>query len=104
MPQSKRPHGAKLAAKKAPSRRRPADAGKPRQRRAAALTPRLRKVLERFSQPKLAKICGVTRQAVNLWLERGDIPPQHALAIEKASAGELTKEFLAPSFYPRPAA
>jgi len=61
---------------------------------------RLRKVLALFPQPELARICGVKRQAVQQW---ADLPPQHALAVEKASGGELTKEFLAPNFYPRPA-
>lgn len=104
MKPTKKPTGRKPAAKNAPSRRRPAGAGgKTRQRRAAVagLTVRLRKVLTLFPQPELARICRVKRQAVQQWR---DVPPQHALAIEKASAGALTKEYLAPDFYPRPAA
>jgi Bacterial toxin YdaS len=94
--------GAKPAAKNAPSRRRPTGAGpKPGRRRTAGQSPRLRKVLALLPQPELAKVCGVKRQAIQQWR---DVPPQHALAIEKATGGKLTKEFLAPSFYPRPAA
>lgn len=96
-----KPVAGRKPAKKSPASRRPAGAGKAGQRRAAAVTPRLRKVLAMFPQPELARICGVKRQAVQQWR---DVPPQHALAIEKASGGELTKEWLAPDFYPRPAA
>lgn len=96
-------------AKNAPRRRlasAPADAGKaPRRRRAPpakerekAMTPRLRKVLAMFGQPELAKICGVSRAGVQQWI---DLPARHALAVEKASGGKLTKEYLAPDFYPR---
>jgi len=90
----------------APSRRpaRPAVAADKARRRAepeAKKSARLRAVLKRFTLPELAKICGVARQAVYTWR---DVPAAHALAIETASKGELTKEFLAPDFYPRPAA
>lgn len=66
----------------------------------AGITKRLRAVLARFAPVELAKICGVTRQAVCQWK---DFPGEYALAVEKASAGELKKEDLAPRFYPRPA-
>lgn len=87
-----------------PRRQRPAGAGTPRRRRAVEAQPqisaRLKRVLAMFPHPELAKICGVTRQGVHQW---ADFPAKHALAVEKASGGKLTKEYLAPNFYPRPA-
>jgi len=61
-------------------------------------TKRLAAVFKIFSPKELAGIAGVTRQAVEKWQ---DIPAEHARAIEKASGGKLSKEFLAPNFYPR---
>lgn len=79
--------------------KRPAAAGTPRRRRAVSGPKVLEAVLKRFSASELARICGVSRQAVSGWTA---FPSEHALAVEKASGGELTKEFLAPNFYPRP--
>jgi DNA-binding transcriptional regulator YdaS (Cro superfamily) len=100
-------HTAKRPAK-APRRpiARPAGAVDKARRRAGEPEPvkksaKLRAVLKRFPAAELAGICGVARQAVYKWR---DVPPAHALAIEKASAGVLTKEYLAPDFYPRPTA
>ena len=96
-------NGRKLPAKTPRRRSRPVGADTPSRRRSVAqhkrkMTPRLKKALALFGQPGLAKICGVTRQGVQQWT---DLPAKHALAVEKASAGKLTKEYLAPDFYPR---
>jgi DNA-binding transcriptional regulator YdaS (Cro superfamily) len=51
------------------------------------------------TQKKLAKICGVTQQAVNDWLKRG-IPAHRALTVERAVSGAVTRHELRPDIYP----
>lgn len=107
MKRTLKPSGPKPVSPKRRLKTRPAGAGSktpfPRQRRAAGLNikPRLQRIFATFSIAELAKICGVRRQAVEQW---EDLPAHHALAVEKASGGKFSKEWLAPSFYPRPAA
>jgi hypothetical protein len=64
-------------------------------------TKRLAAVIKLFPRPRLAELCGISLQAVHQWR---DVPPRFALTLEKASEGKLTREFLAPRFYPSPAA
>lgn len=80
------------------SRKRPKAAATPGEQ--PALTARLLKVRKLFTTHDLVRICGVSRQALSTWR---DVPAKHALAIAEASEGKLTKEFLAPNFYKRPA-
>lgn len=88
----KRP-GDRRARPKAKPKPEPKPKPKPKQRETA----RLRKVREMFPTTRLMRICKVTRQAINAW---HDVPPKHAIALERASKGALTKEYLAPNFYP----
>lgn len=102
MKRSRKAKGDSPATKSPKRRQRRPDGGvKTRSHRAAGpITARLKKILAVFPHPELARICGVARQAVHQWR---DLPPQHALAVEKASDGKFSREWLAPSFYPRPA-
>lgn len=56
-------------------------------------------------QSDLAKVLGVTPQAVNQWvLGTRPVPAQHCLAIEQATAGKVTRHDLRPDvFGPAPA-
>lgn len=52
----------------------------------------------------LAKVCGVTREAVRKWRQ---IPAEHCIAIEKATGGQVTRYGLRPDVFgsePREAA
>ena len=66
-------------------------------RKRKVMTPELIAVLQTFTRPELARILGISRQSLHAW---SYVRPQYALAIEAASKGKLTKEFLAPDYYP----
>ena len=54
------------------------------------------------SQTKLAKKLKVTQTAVSHWLTRNKrIPAERAVAVEKATGGQVTRRDLRPDLYPR---
>lgn len=48
------------------------------------------------SQQALADQIGVVQSAVANWLKRGNVPSEHCLAIENATAGKVTRRDLRP--------
>ena len=54
-------------------------------------------------QAELARILGVTPQAVQQWVAAGVAPPKRAIGIENATGGKVTRHDLAPEFYPHEA-
>lgn len=59
-------------------------------------SPILRAVLIAGSQKNLAKMVGVSAQAVFAWIARGAVPAEHCPMIEKATKGQVTCEELRP--------
>lgn len=51
------------------------------------------------SQKKLADACGVSQVAVSKWFRGGDIRAEHAIAVEKATDGKVTREQLRPDIF-----
>lgn len=49
------------------------------------------------TQARLAEICKVKQASVSKWKAKGAAPAEHAIAIEKATDGEVTCEQLCPS-------
>lgn len=63
---------------------------------------RLKKAIKIIgSQNKLATLCKVSQQAVAGWIAWGNVPARHALTIEKATNGQVTRHDLRPDIYPR---
>ena len=61
------------------------------------MTPIQRAAEHLGGQAALAKLTGVTPQAVNQWCHgRRPVPPRHALVIERATAGQVTARELRP--------
>ena len=52
---------------------------------------------------ELARLCGVSPQAVQKWRWRG-MPPKHAIKVEAATRGEVMRFELRPDVYPPPGA
>jgi DNA-binding transcriptional regulator YdaS (Cro superfamily) len=52
------------------------------------------------SQTALAQRVGVRPQAVHLWVKKGRVPASRALAVERATAGQVTRHALRPDLYP----
>lgn len=49
-------------------------------------------------QDKMAGLLGLTRQAIQKWR---DVPPQHALELERLTKGKFSAHALAPDHYPK---
>lgn len=47
---------------------------------------------------KLADALGITRAAIYQW-DTGEVPPKRAIEIERVTAGEVTRQQLAPSIF-----
>jgi DNA-binding transcriptional regulator YdaS (Cro superfamily) len=45
----------------------------------------------------VARVCGITSQAVSQWRR---VPPQHCIAIERATSGAVTRSELRPDLWP----
>jgi len=56
------------------------------------------------SQTALAQRVGVRPQAVHLWVKKGRVPAARALAVERATAGQVSRHELRPDLYPNEAA
>ena len=52
------------------------------------------------SQSKLAVKLGITAQAVQQWVEKGQPPAERVLDIERATDGKITRHQLRPDLYP----
>lgn len=52
------------------------------------------------SQTALAHLVGVRPQAVHLWVKKGRVPAARTLAVEHATAGQVTRHELRPDLYP----
>lgn len=52
------------------------------------------------SQTALAQRVGVRPQAVHLWVKKGRVPAARTLAVESATAGQVTRHELRPDLYP----
>jgi len=50
-------------------------------------------------QSKLAESCNVSQPAVHKWLHGGHIAPKSAVAIERATAGEVKRVDLLPEIF-----
>lgn len=46
----------------------------------------------------LGHVLGITSQAISQW---DLVPPEHVIAVEKATAGQITRFELRPDIYPR---
>lgn len=51
------------------------------------------------SQEKLAAACSVTQGAVSKWARGGNIRPEHALSVERATDGAVTASQLRPDVF-----
>lgn len=67
------------------------------------LTPIQKAVKKVGGVSELASRLGVTYQAVQQWVEAGRVPAERALAVEAATAGEITRHKLRPDIYPEEA-
>lgn len=52
-------------------------------------------------QAELARIIGVTAQAVQQWVRFGRIPAERVLEVERATNGAVTRYELRPDLYPK---
>lgn len=52
------------------------------------------------NQSALARLLGVTPQAVQQWCATGVVPAKRVLDIERATNGEVTRNELRPDLYP----
>lgn len=61
----------------------------------------LKTYLETTSQSELARALGVTQGTISHWLNgRARIPAERVIAIERATAGNVTRHELRPDLYP----
>lgn len=51
-------------------------------------------------QAALARLVGVTVQAVNQWVRKGRVPAERVIAIERATNGKIARHALRPDIYP----
>lgn len=61
----------------------------------------LQKVERLLGRYKLASLCGCTYSAVQQWTENG-VPAKHALKIEAATDGQVTRYELCPKVFGKP--
>lgn len=55
------------------------------------------------SQSALARVVGISPQAMGVQIRRGQITPEHCVAIEKAFPGAITRHELRPDHFGVPA-
>lgn len=53
-------------------------------------------------QTAMASEIGVSVQAVNKWMKKGEPPPERVLAIEKLVRGQVTRYELRPDIFGKP--
>lgn len=51
------------------------------------------------TQRKTAELCGIRQQSVFCWLKKGIVPARHAIRIEKATGGKITRYQLNPQVF-----
>lgn len=52
------------------------------------------------SQEKFANAIGAYQQKVSYWLDKGWVPPEFVIPIEKAANGQVSRHKLRPDIYP----
>ena len=55
------------------------------------------------SQRAFADLVGVTPALLSMWKSRGEVPPRHVLAVERASRGQVSRYEIRPDLYGDPA-
>jgi DNA-binding transcriptional regulator YdaS (Cro superfamily) len=54
------------------------------------------------TQAALAEAIGVTPQAVNQWVTKGQVPIERVVAVEQATGGKVTRQQLRPDIFGDP--
>lgn len=63
--------------------------------------PVLKAIVAAGSVSELAARCGVRYQAVQRWRNRGLVPAERVLQVEKATGGRVSRYELRPDLYPQ---
>lgn len=51
------------------------------------------------SQKSLADACGVSQVSVHKWLHGATLKPEHAISVEQATEGQVTRQQLRPDIF-----